>query len=193
MSDRALARPLVAVSLCLALLSGTAGSAVAADGEVISRGSDIAGNVYDNGSHARFNFFNLGDCPVGIPSCWVEVKWKWKGDKWYSTWNDGQWTRLPLGQDFSTYCANGRHQYEAYTRLAWMTPTTKRVEFWGQYEKVWLSGASAGYLMAKFMFNATDGYGFRAGYHMETTTATQETSPATLVATSQGGYVTTQC
>lgn len=183
------------VACILSLQVVGASAALAEDGEVIGRGSDIAGNIYDNGSHARFNFSNLGDCPVGISACWVEVKFRWKGNQWYSTWNDGAWMRLPAGQDYATYCANGTHRYEAYSRLRWQASTTKTVEMWGQYENVTEVGGTTivPKFLSKFLFNVTNGTGLRLGTKTRTVTSTTDTSAASLVATSGPSWVTTSC
>lgn len=180
---------------CAAVQVLAAGPAAAADGEVISNSSDSAGNVFQSGDYARFNFNNIGDCPTGISSCWVETQWRWKGDQWYSTWNESSWIRLPAGQDYSMYRACGRHKYEVRSRLAFMSSTTKTVEFRGNYEKTTEAEGSAYVtkLLGKFMFNRTDGYGFSGQTLIETKTSTNTTSSSNTIATSMNGFVTTKC
>jgi hypothetical protein len=188
----------VAVVLAITPASVFAHNPETRDGEVISDGANEVGSVFINSQgRVQVNFDNRNDCPTYVSSCWVEVRYLSKCDEFWC-WNfdaRSDWIRVPFGQDYHSFCgANDWQQWKVEMRLRWQAQTTKTVGYYGEYENVTEIGGSLVYrLMARFMFNFTNGYGYRHGTWMETTTALTDASESTVVATSGNGWLRPSC
>jgi hypothetical protein len=163
------------------------GAAFAADGQVLAPGSDIAGNVFISGGHARINFANLGDCPVGLANCWVEVRFRWNcQEAWCFTWEESPWYRVPAGQDFYTHpgCADGNNKWEAKVRLHFLAPTLQTVRFNGGYE--YHLGVNG--VIPKYLFDVSTGGGYNGGIFIAQVTS-QDAYAGESVLGQSSGYI----
>jgi hypothetical protein len=176
--------------------------AFAHDGEIISDGSNVIGNITvgpDGYVHATIQ--NLGDCPPGTTNCWVEIRWYDKGTSPFDCCFSARssWLKLPTGQDFARpYCDHGDHFWQLYMRLHWLSSGTTTIETWGAYEWVVTVDGSGHYrLMAKSEFNVSIGAGYRGvagqSYKMNTQTGIDQWSTATNVSESVGWLRTLGC
>jgi hypothetical protein len=168
------------------------------DGEVISDGDNEVGNVFiDSVGKVHVNFDNRNDCPAYVSNCFVEVRFLSKCDEfWCFSFDDRSgWIRVPYGQDSFAFCGGADwQQWKVETRIGWLSQTTKTVGYYGEYELVTEIGGSILYrLMARFMFNFTNGFGYQHGYWMETTTATSDRSQPSVVATSGNSWLRGTC
>ncbi len=186
---RALRVMLLTAVLSTSLLVPTA--VFAGDGEVITRGTDVAGEVYITGGRPRINFQNLGDCPGGLGqvSCWVEVRFLYQCvETWCFGYSVSPWYSVPAGQDFyqGPICADGRNKWEVQTRLHYSAATIQTIEMWGQLETS-LSGLSGiSKLIPKFMYDVTIGAGLRLGTKIQTLNTSNGTSSERHLGSSAG-------
>lgn len=148
-------------------------SLLAADGQVLSAGSDIAGDVTLANGHAKINFNNLGDCPVGLANCFVEIRFRWLCDEpWCFGWDESPWYKVASGADTYTHpgCADNKNKWEVKTRLHFIAPTTQTVRFRGGLEY----SLGSNFLIPKFLFDVTTGTGFNGGVLITTKTGTDQ-------------------
>lgn len=173
-----------------------ASSAEAVPGEILQRGSDIAGEPYrttrNGNTVARINFSNLNECPPGVTSCWLEVRWSWRRSTSLS-WSTSNWLRVPVGQDFHTYCANGRHRYSVESRVAWNSSATRTVDVSGQSEvQLSASGSWVNRVIAKALY--VRGYGgLSLSSSVSSSTGTSGSSSHATLGSTGGGYIETSC
>lgn len=168
------------------------GAAHAAPGEVLQQGTNIAGEPFVESGRIRINFQNLGECPPGVTSCRMEVRWSWRGSTSIQ-WSTGQWTTVPQGQDFARFCPNGNHRIHVEARLAWNNSATRTVEVRGQGEtQVDIGGSVVSKLIPKFL--RVIGYGGFTGHTLiETKTTTNGFSSHQSLGSSGGGYLQSSC
>ncbi len=169
----------------------------ATDGEVVVRGTNVCTNVTKfSASAAGFTCQNLGDCPIGVDGCWVEIKYQTQCEwAWCTTFDDRTgWIRLGVGQDTHSYCVNGKQKWQVRMRLAWADSQVTTVETWGEPELTVTSGGSAVYRnMAKFLFNVSANTGFKRGVRIATQTGASANAGEAIIASSGGTFITLSC
>jgi hypothetical protein len=157
------------------LLSGLVQPAptFASDGQVLGPGNNIAGDVFLASGHARINFTNLGDCPAGLPNCFVEIKFfSLCQEFWCAFWDESAWFKVPAGQDFyiDPNCRDGGNKWVVKVRVHWIAPTTHTVRFRGETEFTF--GLYP--LIPKSLWDVTTSTGFDGGVLITTATGTDQ-------------------
>lgn len=168
----------------------------AADGEVLSRGTNVCSDVTKWASNkAGFTCNNLGDCPAGISGCYVEVKVQTQCEwTWCTTYDDRTgWIRLGVGQDSFSYCVHGKQRWQVRMRIAWVDNTTSTVETWGEPELRASVGGNVYTTNPKFLFYVEGKTGFKYGTKIATKQGTSGSAGETIIASSGGTWITLSC
>lgn len=188
---RAKARLLVAAMLLSAMMVVPSG-VKAQDGDVITNGSNIAGEVYIINGRPQFSFGNTGDCPGVAPpgtACWVELQFVWQcAEPWCFFDSSSGWFRVPTGQDFfrAPICADGANHWMVNSRVHYHIVDVHTFEFWAQKE--WNAAISAYGWIAKSIFdvNLNAGHRISGGTKVKTVTSSDSVSPYGRIAESFG-------
>lgn len=197
-STRLLRVFLAAVFAVTVLFQLSAPQAVqAADGEVLSRGTDVCTNVTKKtASSAGFTCNNLGDCPIGVDGCWVEIKYQTQCEwAWCTTFADRTgWIRLGVGQDSHSYCYHGKQKWQVRMRLNWVDANVTTVETWGEPElRLDAGGSYVNTTGPKFLFNVSANTGFKRGTLLSRHSGTTNPVGDVIIATSGGTWITLSC
>lgn len=185
-------RVLLVVVMLLSAMVAVPSGVRAADGDVITNGSNIAGEVYISGGRPRFNFGNTGDCPGVAPpgtSCWVELQFVWScAEPWCIFDSTSAWYRVPAGQDWfqAPICADGGNRWMVNSRVHYHIADVHTFEFWAQQE--WNAAIRAYGVIAKSIFdiNLNAGHRIVGGTKVKTVTASDSVSPYGRIAESFG-------
>jgi hypothetical protein len=199
MGNNAMPARVLLLALAAAVLVSLSAPLVtkAADGEVVSRGTNVCTNVTKFSSNAAgFTCQNLGDCPIGVDGCWVEIKYQTQCEwVWCTSYDDRTgWIRLGVGQDTHSYCVHGKQKWQVRMRIAWADANVTTVETWAEPELVLNAGGSyVNRNMAKFEFNASANTGMRRGVRIATQTGTSANAGEAIIASSGGTFITLSC
>jgi hypothetical protein len=183
---RKIARSVLLVG-ALAIAALQPAATLAADGQVLATGSDVASNVFISSGHARVNFANLGDCPNGqaAGSCWMEVRFKWHcAEPWCVGWSTSSWYKVPVGQDFFAHpgCADGSNSWIAESRMHIVLPNANTLRIRGGYE----ANVGGNALIGKYLFNVSLNSGYNGGVLIDTVFAANIIEGEGVIAESNG-------
>lgn len=188
---RAVVITLIALQLVLLTPNGVS----ATDGDLLCRNHDVFGNVFVSSGRARANVCQLNDCPTGVSSCTVQVRWLTKCEwVWCTTFDDRSGWVVINGASQVSWCQYGKQQYKLEMRLTWQAPTTRTVRTYGALEGLVEIGGGFLYRQIAHAFNVL-GFSGESTYesHEQTVTATSGSSFADVVATSGNSWITLSC
>jgi hypothetical protein len=190
---------LIVLTIAFALSVAMPNRVQASDGEVVSRGTNVCTEVTKKSSSAAgFSCNNIGDCPVGVDACWVEIKYQTQCEwVWCTTFDDRTgWIRLGVGQDSHSYCVHGKQKWQVLHRVSWVDSNVTTVETWAEPEWMLSAGGEGLYRnVAKFLFNVSANSGTKRGVRISREAGTAHSAPDAGVAiTSSGGtWITLSC
>ena len=189
-----------AALLVAMVVSLIAAPAVFADGEIGDVGdTDSITDLQLSNGHMLGKIDYVHDCPTGM-NCAIEVNFRYKCPEfWCTGWTSQGWKAIPApvgGVSTATALCNGGGDVDNYWemdyRVHWWASSKITTTLSGETEAYIGSDGKIGYrLIAEAGYNVSAKAGLKTSQVIETTTATADWSPVSVVATSKGQVIHT--
>lgn len=191
------ARRLMSLVFALGVVLLAPVEVMAHDGDITLWGSstDFSQVYVDGTGKVHVDINRVGDCPTGVSSCTLQVRWSRQCEWLWCLGYDDQSGWVGVTGSAATWCSSEKSRWKLDYRWVWSSVASTTMEYHGQYEYTIDANGTAVYrLYAAGGFNVTTNAGESAGVTMSTQYGLLSgASPATNVSSSGGQYLYPTC